>query len=303
MSIQNPSASGILCHHYRPTGQGNKCPFKTDWPVAYIAIAHRPARIFVTITDRLAKVINVHSKLTGQWHIAIAHRPAGIFVTITDRLAKVINVHSKPTSQWHIAIAHQPAGILCHHYRPTGQGNKCPFKTDWPVAYIAVAHRPAGILCHHYRPTGRGNTCLFKTNWPVAYIAVTHRLAGILCHHYRPTGQGNKCPFKTDRPVAYIAVAHRPARILCPHYRPTGRGNKCPFKTDQPVAYGYRSCHHYRPEHSMSKNEYCYTQLHCTLTPSEPWRRIFSTMLRGLASASKPLGLTPVSSENLFDGY
>src|SRR5882762_11170228 len=92
------------------------------------------------------------------------------------------------------------------------------------------------------------------------------------------------------------------SRDFCHHYRPTGRGNKCPFKTDQPVAYGYRSCHHYRPEHSMSKNEYCYTQLHCTLTPSEPWRRIFSNMLRGLASASKPLGLTPVGSENLFDG-
>src|SRR5882762_10264393 len=157
----------ILCHHYRPTGRGNKCPFKTDWPVAYIAIAHRPAGIFVTITDRLAKVINVHSKLTGQWHIAIAHRPAGIFVTITVRLAKVINVHSKPTSQWHIAIAHRPAGILCHHYRPTGQGNKCLFKTDWPVGFC---------------------------------VTITDQLAKVINVHSKPTGQWHILPLHTDRP-------------------------------------------------------------------------------------------------------
>src|SRR5882762_9910600 len=131
MSIQNRPASGILLLH-------------TDRP-----------GFCVTITDRLAKVINVRSKPTGQWHILPLHtdRP-GFCVTIIDRLAKVTNVHSKPTGQWHIAVAHRPARILCHHYRPTGQGNKCPFKTNQPVAYC------------HCTPTSWDFVSPLQTDWP-----------------------------------------------------------------------------------------------------------------------------------------
>src|SRR6267378_4248169 len=119
MSIQNQPPSRILLFHTYPPG------------------------FCVTITDRLAEVINVHSKPTGQWHILPLHTDRmGVCDTIIDRLAKETNVHSKPTAQSHIAVPHLPARILCHHYRPTGRGNKCPFKTDRPVAYIAVAHQP-----------------------------------------------------------------------------------------------------------------------------------------------------------------
>src|SRR5882762_250388 len=124
--------AGILHYHDRPTGQGNVySKLTSQW---YILLLHTEWPGFcVPITDRLAEIINVHSKPTGQWDILLLHTDRPEFcVTITDRLAKVTNVHSKPTGQWHIAVAHRPAGILCHHYRPTGRGKKCLFKTDWP---------------------------------------------------------------------------------------------------------------------------------------------------------------------------
>src|SRR5882762_1025356 len=120
----------------------------------YISVAYRPAGI-LCYHDRPTGQGNVYSKLTGQWYILTLHTDRlGFCVTIIDRLAKVTNVHSKPTGQWHIAVAHLPARILCHHYRLTGRGNKCPFKTNRPVAYCCCT------------PTGQDFVSPLQTDWP-----------------------------------------------------------------------------------------------------------------------------------------
>src|SRR5882762_6994772 len=146
--------AGILCYHDRPTGQGNVYSKLTGQWYILTLNTERPG-FCVPITDRLAEVINLHSKPTGQWHILPLHTDRlGFCVTIIDRLAKVTNVHSKPTGQWHIAVAHLPARILCHHYRLTGRGNKCPFKTNRPVAYCCCT------------PTGQDFVSPLQTDWP-----------------------------------------------------------------------------------------------------------------------------------------
>ena len=56
-------------------------------------------------------------------------------------------------------------------------------------------------------------------------------------------------------------------------------------------------------ESSMSKNQYYYKQLCCTLIPYEAEPRICRNMPRGPVLASEPLGLPPVGLEDLLEAY